>query len=220
MYRRFSNIFQSILVIIIIFLLIYIVFFKQTSTNKESSDMASSSSPIVAPILSDTRADIQENSGTKTFVFDNFHGSQNISLKFQFQYPSNWNNEGQYWSPEKIEYYDLYSVKAPMYFDLIRTDIFNQTEFKNQIDTDKRKSPDSHGKINYKEFKRYDLIDYGSYGGESAGRVIIYVGPEVIIDSLAYYLVFHWEEKPLTAVISGNDPAVFEKIVRSLKFLK
>ncbi len=32
--------------------------------------------------------------------------------------------------------------------------------------------------------------------------------------------VFHWEEKPLTATIPGNDPAIFEKIVSTIKFAK
>ena len=98
--------------------------------------------------------------------------------------------------------------------------IFKDTEFKYQIDTSKRKTPDSIGKIGGRDFIKYDLIDYGSYGGDSAGRVIILVGPKITIDEDQYYLVFHWEEKPLTVDIAGNDPAIFEKIVTSLKFIK
>ena len=55
-----------------------------------------------------------DNNGFKTFTFDSFHGRTNVSDKFQFQYPATWYNEGQYFSPEKIKYYDLYSVKAPL----------------------------------------------------------------------------------------------------------
>ena len=217
MSQKFSNTFLSILIVTIISLVVYIIFLK--------SHLGGESSPVVLNmtenlILGYTTAVSNNTNSTKTFVFDNFHGSKNISDKFSFQYPTNWHNEGQYFSPEKIEYYDLYSVKAPFYFDLIRADIYDQTEFKNQINIDKRKSPDRGGKIDGKDFKRYDLIDYGSYGGESAGRVLIYVGPKISIDSKEYYLVFHWEEKPLTAVVSGSNPAIFEKAVLSLKFTK
>ena len=217
MNQKFSNTFSSILVIIIISLVGYIIFLKSHLGGESSITVLDTPENLM---LGSTTAVSNNTSGTKTFVFDNFHGSKNISDKFSFQYPNNWHNEGQYFSPEKIEYYDLYSVKAPIYFDLIRADIFDQTEFKYQIDQSKRKSPDSHGVIDGKEFKRYDLVDYGSYGGESAGRVLIYVGPKISIDNKEYYLVFHWEERPLTAVISDNDSAIFEKLVLSLKFIK
>ncbi len=32
----------------------------------------------------------QAGNGLKTFTFDTFHGGTNISDKFQFQYPANW----------------------------------------------------------------------------------------------------------------------------------
>ena len=218
-----SNILLSIFIIIIVFLVGYILL---TPRNEKNT----SGNTVFVSLASTTSADNinseQENkkttsiNGLKTFIFDNFHGSSNISPKFQLEYPANWQNDGQYFSPQKIEYYDQYSVRAPFYFDLIRADIFDQTDFKYQIDTDKRKSPDTHGTINFKEFKRYDLIDYGSYGGDSSGRVIIYVGPTIVIDGLEYHLVFHWEERPLTSIISGNDPAIFEKVLQSLKFIK
>lgn len=161
---------------------------------------------------------IQESGGYKTFTFDNFHGSTDISDKFQFQYPANWHNEGQYFSPEKIQFYDLYSVKAPIYFDLILADIFDLTEFKYQIDNSKRRSQDTVGQIDGRDFKRYDLIDYGTYGGDSAGRVKIFVGPKIKIDGSDYYLVFHWEEKPLAEYMPGNDIEVFDNILLTLKF--
>lgn len=156
--------------------------------------------------------------GEKMFSFKDFHGSSDLSTTFSFRYPANWKNDGQYFSPQEIEYYTLYSVKAPVYFDLIRADIFPDTEFNYQIRASKRRSPDTLVTISGQQFTRYDLEDYGSYGGESAGRVIIYVGPQLKVKDQSYYLVFRWEEKPLTAEIPGNDPAVFEKIVESLEF--
>lgn len=161
----------------------------------------------------------QESNGLKTFIFDSFHGSSDVSDKFQFQYPANWFNEGQYFSPQKIQFYDLYSVKAPIYFDLILADIFDQTEFKYQIDNSKRVAPDTTGQIDGRDFKRYDLIDYGTYGGESAGRVKIFVGPKITIDGDDYYLVFHWEEKPLAEYMPGNNIEVFDDMLLTLKFL-
>ena len=80
--------------------------------------------------------------------------------------------------------------------------------------------PDSIGQIDGKEFKRYDLIDYGSYGGDSAGRVKIFVGPKIKIDDQDYYLVFHWEEKPLAEYVFSNDIKVFDDILLTLKFFK
>ena len=186
----------------------YLIFSQKKSTD-------SSSVSLITPNASSILA----NKDLKTFTFDSFHGSKNISDKFEFKYPANWYNDGQYFSPEEIQYYDLYSVKAPLYFDLILASIFNQTEFKYQIDSSKRKSPDLVGKLGGRDFIKYDLIDYGSYGGESAGRVIILVGPKITVDGSQYYLVFHWEEKPLTVNIKGNDPKIFEQIVSSLKFI-
>lgn len=162
----------------------------------------------------------KKNQELKTFTFDNFHGSFEISHGFEFQYPAIWYNNGQYFSPQKIKFYDLYSVKAPIYFDFILADIFNQTELKYQIDTSKRKTPDVGVTINGRNFMKYDLIDYGTYGGESAGEVRILVGPKITIESDEYYLVFHWEENPLAAHMVGNDPKIFEKMVSTLKFFK
>jgi hypothetical protein len=155
----------------------------------------------------------------KTYTFDNFHGSTDISDKFRFQYPASWSNEGQYFSPQKIQYYDLYSVKAPIFFDLILADIFDLTEFKYQIDTSARRNPDTTGQIDGRTFSRYDLIDYGSYGGESAGRVKIFVGPKITVDGDEYYLVFHWEERPLTEEMPGNAIEVFDTMLLTLDFL-
>jgi len=160
----------------------------------------------------------QESGEYKTFVFDNFHGSPDISDKFQFQYPANWYNEGQYFSPQKIQFYTKYEAKAPIWFDLVLAEIFNFTELKYQIDNSKRITADTVGQINGKEFRRYDLIDYGTYGGDSAGRVKIFVGPKIKIDGQEYVLVFHWEEKPLAEDMPDNNIEVFDNMLLSLKF--
>ncbi len=154
--------------------------------------------------------------GWKTFHFNNFHGDV-INEVFSFKYPGEWYNNGQYFSPNKIEYYDMTSVDAPIFYDLISEDLFDTSDTKYQIDKDKRRQPDTHGKIDGKEFKKYDLIDYGTYG-ESSGRVMIFVGPKISIDGRVFYLVFRWEEKPLTITIPGNSPEIFEKMVNSIKF--
>ncbi|MDP2647681.1 MAG: hypothetical protein Q8P35_00335 [Candidatus Yanofskybacteria bacterium] len=166
-------------------------------------------------------AQIAENTqsgGYKTFVFDNFHGSTDISDKFEFQYPANWFNESQYFSPQRIQYYTKYEVKAPIWFDLVLAEIFNFTELKYQIDNSKRRAADTVGKIDGKEFRRYDLIDYGTYGGESAGRVKIFVGPKIKIDGQDYVLVFHWEERPLAEYMPDNSVEVFDDMLLTLKF--
>lgn len=163
--------------------------------------------------------DNQESNGLKTFTFDNFHGSSDISDKFKFQYPVNWYNEGQYFSPQKIRYYDMNSVNAPIYYDLISADIFDTSDLKYQINNDNRNQPDSTVKIDGKDFKKYDLIDYGGYGGDSAGRVIIFLSRSISVNSEQYYLVFHWEEKPLSNTMLGNDPKIFEEMILTLKFV-
>ena len=171
------------------------------------------------------RIDVSDNknggtNGLKTFTFDNFHGSTDISDKFQFQYPADWFNESQYFSPQKIQYYTKYEVKVPIWFDLVLAEIFDFTELKYQIDNSKRRTADTVGKIDGREFKRYDLVDYGSYGVDSAGRVKIFVGPKITIDGANYILVFHWEEKPLAEYMQNNNIEVFNNMLLSLRFFK
>lgn len=208
-----------------VYLLLSILFFsssvflfyllsEEKKIKKEFTNQVSSSTPALTSIES-----VEEFDDVKTFVFDNFHGITDISDKFKFLYPKNWINEGQYFSPQMIEYYNIYNVEAPIYFDLVRVDIFSQTELKYKIDKSKRYKPDSTMTFDGKQFKKYDIVDYGSYGGESAGRVIVYVGPRIAIGGNDYYLVFHWEEKPLTTSIIGNDPRVFEQMLESIDFI-
>ena len=204
---KFNRISIIFLFISIVFLSLvgYFVFVKKQFKNTTATIQSIESS-------------IQESSGYKTFVFDNFHGSMDISDKFQFQYLANWHNDGQYFSPQPPQFYNMFTVKAPIYFDLVLAEIFHLTELQYQIDNSKRRAPDTIGQIDGKEFKKYDLIDYGSYGGDSAGRVKIFVGPKIKIDGQDYFLIFHWEEKPLAEYMQGNNIEVFDNMLLTLKF--
>lgn len=199
-----------VLLVMVTVMISYFIFTEERVENKNGLTPTT--------IVTAVTAESQEKEGLKTFTFNSFHGSSEISDKFKFQYPANWHNEGQYFSPQKIQFYDLYTVKAPIYFDLILADIFDQTEFKYQIDNSKRRASDTIGQIDGKDFKKYDLIDSGSYGGESAGRVKIFVGPKIKIDGSDYFLVFHWEERPLAEEMPGNDLDVFDNMLLTLKF--
>ncbi|MDP3696618.1 MAG: hypothetical protein Q8R55_01140 [Candidatus Taylorbacteria bacterium] len=197
--------------------------FTQSYLGNDQSSQSSLPALITADVtatLQPTDHSNQEKDGFKTFTFDNFHGSTDISDKFEFQYPANWHNEGQYFSPQKIQFYNMFTVKAPIHFDLVLAEIFHLTELQYQIDNSKRRNPDTTGQIDGRDFKRYDLIDYGSYGGDSAGRVKIFVGPAIKIDGDDYLLVFHWEEKPLAEYVAGNNIEVFDNMLLTLKFFK
>src|SRR3989344_3445164 len=201
------------IVIIILFLIVaatagYFIFNKKRPENHNS---------VTGGSVQNTN---QEKGDFKTFIFESFHGSTDIGDKFQFQYPANWYNDGQYFSPQKIQYYNQFTVKAPIYFDLVLAGIFHLTELQYQIDNSKRRAPDTTGQIDGREFKKYDLTDYGSYGGDSAGRVKIFVGPKIKIDGQDYVLIFHWEEKPLAEYVPGNSIEVFDDILLTIKFFK
>src|SRR3989338_3262049 len=195
----------------------YFVFYKNQTGDDKLPDLITDDVNTTPQPASD---DKQIKDGLKTYTFDNFHGSTDISDKFTFQYPANWYNSGQYFSPQKIQYYNQFTVKAPIYFDLVLAEVFHLTELQYQIDQSKRRNPDTTGQLDGKDFKRYDLIDYGSYGGDSAGRVKIFVGPRIKVDGQDYVLVFHWEELPLSEYVLANDIAVFDEMMLSLKFFK
>src|SRR3989338_5139143 len=201
----------------------YFMFFqKQQENNKEISKIPLPA--LIADGVTPTPSSIDKTDevkdGLKTFVFDSFHGSTDVSDKFTFKYPADWYNDGQYFSPQKIQHYNLFTAKAPIFFDLVLAEIFYQTELGYQIETSQRRNPDSTGQLDGRDFKRYDLIDYGTYGGESAGRVKIFVGPAVKIDGNSYLLVFHWEERPLAEEMPDNNIEVFDNMMLSLKFFK
>lgn len=209
-----KNIFYIAIIGILILAVGYLVSGKKDQPTGALIDKSTESSSEPVPTSGEAAGDSEH----KTFVFSSFHGENLGGGGFTFEYPANWHNDAQYFSPIRIKYYDMVSVDAPVYFDLISTLLFETSDLKYQITNDKRKSPDSRVKIDGKTFDRYDLIDYGSSGGESTGRVIIYLGPQVTFGGDNYYLVFRWEERPLTIYIPGNDPVVFEKMVSSLKF--
>lgn len=156
--------------------------------------------------------------GLKTYHFNNFHGENVFGGGFEFQYPANWYNNSQYFSPQKIKYYDIVSVDAPVYYDLVSKDLFDTSDIKYQLTNDKRNKPDTNIKIDGKNFMKYDLFDYNGEG--NSDRVIIYLGPQISFNGDSYYLAFRWEERPLAIDVPGNDPTTFEKIVGSLKFTK
>lgn len=192
-------------------------FFSNTEPNQQKTEIIHANLNISTSTIIDGNKVVLQESHNEV-VFEDFHGSKNISNKFSFEYPNSWNSTAQYLSPQKIIFHSIYNVEAPAYYDLISEDIFKDSEIKYQIEHSKKNKPDSTEKIDGVTFKRYDLIDYGTYGGESAGRVIIYLGPVIRIDGMDYILVFHWEEKPLTKIIANNNPNIFEQIVRSVKF--
>jgi len=197
-------------------------FQKQQENNKEISKIPLPA--LIADGVTPTPSSIDKTDevkdGLKTFTFNTFHGSTDISDKFTLQYPADWYNDGQYFSPQKIQHYNLFTAKAPIFFDLVLAEIFYQTELGYQIETSKRRNPDTTGQLDGRDFKRYDLIDYGTYGGESAGRVKIFVGPATKIDGNSYLLVFHWEERPLAEEMPDNNIEVFDNMMLSLKFFK
>ena len=156
-----------------------------------------------------------EVTDVQTFKFSSFHGKDLNGVGFQFNYPSSWNNDGQYFSPQKITHYDINSVDAPVYYDLISESLVDTSDLKYQITKDKRYSPDSSIVIDGISFRKYDLLDYQD---TERNRVIIYVGPKINIFGESYILVFHFEEKPLGLTVTGNDVRVFDQMVESIRF--
>ncbi|TSC70210.1 MAG: hypothetical protein CEO12_525 [Parcubacteria group bacterium Gr01-1014_46] len=153
--------------------------------------------------------------GKNIFKFHNFHGQDLGSSGFELEYPAGWYNDGQYFSPQKITYYDITSTDAPIYYDLISEALIDTSDLKYQIMNDKRYKPDSDVMIAGKKFKKYDLLDYQS---EERNRVIIFLGPKINIFESSYYLAFRFEEKPLGLTIEGSNPEIFENMVKTLKF--
>lgn len=157
------------------------------------------------------------NSAFRTFKFNSFHGQDLGGGGFEFEYPTNWRNDGQYFSPQKISYYDINSVDAPIYYDLISEDIVDTSDTKYQITHNKRFEKDSEVKVNGVTFKKYSLLDSQS---QDSDKVLIYIGPKITIFGSNYFLVFRWEEKPLGITITGNDVRVIGQMVGSIKFNK
>jgi hypothetical protein len=207
-----SSFLKKIIIIIIIILAVVCGYFwGRGKTNNKDTLLNNKTETNIATTTA------VANSGPNIFKFHNFHGEDLGTSGFEFEYPNDWKNDGQYFSRQKINHYDITSTDAPVYFDLISEAIIDSSDLKYQITKDKRNKPDSEVQIAGSKFKKYDLFDYQSEGKD---RVIIYVGPKINILGVSYYLIFHWEERPLGLEISGNNPDVFEKMVESLKFTK
>lgn len=221
--KTFSNLYSLIIISILIVIMGYVVLAKKLAV--EPSLITSSPELALAEKITLDRQTTpavdgqsgKATSGWKTFKFDNFHG-ENTGGGFSFDYPASWKNDGQYFSPVKIYHYDIVSTDAPMYYDLVAESLFDTSDLKYQLKQDKRRVPDSKVKLGGHEFQKYDLIDYNSTK-DSPDRVIVYVGPKITFNGESYYLVFHWEEKPLAITIPGNDPKIFESMIASLKFV-
>ncbi len=142
---------------------------------------------------------------------------RNEEFGFEFKYPKDWFLDGNNLSPQKIEYYAIGSNNAPISF-IRASNIRDVIGY--SLDNDERKNPDSTFKINNKEFKKYDLIDYGRYEGTSAGNVIFIVSPLISFNDQEYHLIFEWEERPSIINITGNNIDDFLEIISTIKFLQ
>lgn len=135
----------------------------------------------------------------------------------QFQYPQGWLNENNLLSPQPIVYYEIGSDNAPISYSIIAEDKLGDSGVMREASSDERYSPDSWVTISGSLFKKYDLIDRGSYEGESAGRVVIYLSPRLYLPEGRSYLSVRWEEKPGLQVVQGSNPEIFEEIVSTIK---
>ncbi len=206
-----NNLFK-IYLIPIVFISIALGYFSYSYFNKKQPDQT----PIVQSDKQHIATDNKPNSTDQSiFKFHIFHGQDLGSAGFELNLPVGWYNDDQYFSPQKINHYDITSTDAPVYYDLISEALIDTSDLKYQITHDKRYKPDSSVTIDGKSFKKYDLIDYQSDGKD---RVIIFAGPKINIFGNGYYLVFRFEEKPLGLSIPNNNPEDFEKMVNSLKF--
>ena len=154
---------------------------------------------------------------------------RNEEYGFEVKYPEEWILDGNNLSPQKIEYYEIGSNNAPINFGIYseEADIFLNNNsilsfgnIKYQMENSKRNISDSTMLIDNKIFKKYDLIDYGRYEGDSAGSVILLVSPELIIDDKKLYLVFEWQEFPGGKEIKSNNSEEFLNIFSTFKFIE
>lgn len=162
--------------------------------------------------------DLRKNGSTfnKVFRFNSFHGQDLGGGGFEFEYPDSWKNDGQYFSPEKINHYDIVSVDAPVYYDLVSEAIIETSDLRHQITSYKKYQKEGKVMIDGKDFTVYYLLD----NLDKNNRIVVYVGPKINIFGVNHVLVFRWEQKPLGVDIKGNDLKVFEQMAESLIFTK
>lgn len=153
---------------------------------------------------------------------------RNEKYGFEFKYPGNWFFEKNYLSPREIKYNEIGSNNAPINFGIYskdssiflnNNDIINFGKIEYQIENDERNKPDSTMTINGKEFKVYDLIDYGKYEGKIAGNVVLIVSHELNIGGNSFYLVLGWEQYPAGENLKLKNKEDFFNIISTLKFL-
>lgn len=154
----------------------------------------------------------------------------NAKYNYTLKYPQNWFFENGYLSPQTIESFEIGYNNAPIHFSLYTTDqalasastgapakpeILHFGKIDYQIKNAKRNNPDSTLTINGLDFKRYDLVDYGRYGGDSAGKVILLVGPKINNQDL--FMVFEWLELPAGQKLEANQAQTFLNIANTFK---
>jgi len=156
---------------------------------------------------------------------------KNEKYGFQFKYPKNWFLDKGRLSPQKIEEYEIGSDNAPVSFGVYTNnqnlflnspggpanpEILDFGNYEFQIKESKRIAPDSSVEVNGIVFKRYDLVDYGRYEGDSAGNVILFVGPNLKNQDL--FVVFEWQQFPGGKTLKINNSQDFIDVVSTLRY--
>ena len=150
----------------------------------------------------------------------------NEEYGFEFKYPKDWFINNNHLSPQPIEYYAIGSNNAPISFGIYAknkeifldsSEIGNFGFYEYQIKNSKRNNSDSTLDINGIIFQYYDLIDYGRYEGDSAGNVILLVGPP--LDNQDLFVVFEWQQFPVGKELKLNKSQDFINIISTFKFL-
>lgn len=135
---------------------------------------------------------------------------------YEIKYPNGWFLENGLLSPQKIEYYEIGSNNAPISFGLYAEDRLGKYNY--QIKNSQRNNPDSSLIINGLTFKRYDLIDYRRYEGDTAGNVILLMGPK--IKDQDRFIVFEWQQFPGGQTLKSNQPKDFIDIASTFKIIE
>jgi len=159
-----------------------------------------------------------EDASRQTYSDENFN--------YSFSYPEDWNIDGNLLSYTEIKKYEIGSNNAPISFGAYSSDAnvlskntkvlnFNKKQY--YIDNAEKNEPDSVVLINGHQFYKYDLIDPGTYEGDSAGNVVILVSQDSISDTEDIKLVFTWEEFPGSTKLADNSKSDFMDVVSSIE---